>query len=475
MTNMGASTNAMQFFGHQVPVRVVLLSLLQVLLFASSVYAAAAIRLDMELIQFDEFDALLLLQALLFALLVHLSMVAVGMYRTHRHGGHLAVIVRVVASFVVAGIGLSMVFYLLPMLYFGRGITILATAISMAGTLAIQLIDYRLTERREASWRVLFYGAGENAAAVLSRLRRRSDYHFFTLVGCVPATGDRGRMDAHLVNEVEGSLLAHARAHHVNEIVVVMDDRRQGFPGHELLACRLAGIQVSDVLSFYESQTGKIKTELLSPHWLIYSDGFRQTRVENAVKRVLDVVFALVLLVVFAPFMLLTAAAIVREDGWRSPVFFTQTRVGRDGRNFRIFKFRSMRIDAEARHEAQWALPDDPRVTRAGVFMRKHRLDELPQLFNVIRGDMSLVGPRPERPQFVRQLNKKLPYYYVRHQVRPGITGWAQMGYPYGASDDDANAKLEFDLYYVKNRSTFLDFLILLRTVEVVLIRKGSR
>lgn len=475
MIPMGATTNALQFFGHRVHVRVVALSVLQTLLFVGSVYAAAFIRLNMHATSFDRTGALLLLQAVLFALLVQSSMVALGVYRPHRRGGHLAVVLRVVASFVVAGVGLSVVFYLLPVLYFGRGITILATAISMAGTLAIQLGDYRLSKHRRAGWRVLFYGAGENAKAVLSRLRRSSDYHFFTLVGCVPAASDRGRVDGHPICNVEGSLLAYAQAHHINEIVVVMDDRRQGLPGDELLACRLAGIHISDVLSFYESQTGKVKAELLSPHWLVYSDGFRHTPAENAVKRVLDLFFALILLVVFAPFMLLTVAAIWREDGWRAPVLFTQTRVGRDGRHFCIFKFRSMRVDAEARNEAKWAQEDDPRITRAGVFMRKHRLDELPQLFNVIKGDMSLVGPRPEQPKFVEQLNALLPYYYIRHRVRPGITGWAQMGYPYGASEEDANAKLEFDLYYVKNRSTFLDFLILLRTVEVVLFRLGSR
>lgn len=468
--------NTLQLFRHRIHARVVLIGLLQTLLLIGSVYAAVFIRFETHLQGLGESAALLLLQALLFAALVQLSMVALGVYRPHRQGGgHLGVVLRVVASFVLAGVGLSIVFYLLPVLYFGRGITVLAVAMALVATLVIQLWDYRVTERRDAGWRVLFYGAGDNAASALSRLRRHSDYHFFSLRGCVPAMGETIRVDPQLVCDTSGSLLAYAKLHRINEIVVVMDDRRRGFPSHELLACRMAGIQISDPLSFYESQIGQVKTELLSPHWLIYSDGFSQTGVQNAIKRCLDLVFALILLVLFSPLMLLTVAAIMREDGWRARVFFTQRRVGLDGREFCIFKFRSMHVDAEAEAKAQWAQENDPRITRAGVFMRKHRLDELPQLFNVIKGDMSLVGPRPERPEFVCDLAEKIPYYSVRHQVRPGITGWAQLGYPYGASDEDANAKLQFDLYYVKNRSTFLDFLILLGTVEVVLIRKGSR
>lgn len=467
--------NTLQLFRHRIHVRIVLIGLLQSLLLVGAVYAAVCIRLVLHVDTPGRVGALLLLQALLFAVLVQLCMLALGVYRPHRQDVHRQVVLRVVASFVLAGVGLSVTFYVLPVLYLARGTMVLAAVIAFAGTLIIQLCDYWLSDRHEPGWRVLFYGAGDNAASILSRLRRHSDYHFFTLSGCVPAAGETVRVDPRLVHNVSGSLLAYARLHRINEIVVIMDDRRRGFPGNDLLACRMAGIQISGPVSFYENQTGKVKTELLSPHWLIYSDGFAQTQLQNVVKRGLDIVFAFILLLVFSPFMLLTIAAIMREDGCRAPVFFTQTRVGRGGRKFRIFKFRSMRIDAEASDTVQWAQSDDPRVTRAGMLMRRHRLDELPQLFNVIRGEMSLVGPRPERPEFVCELTKKMPYYFARHQVRPGITGWAQLGYPYGASDEDANAKLQYDLYYVKNRSTFLDFLILLGTVEVVVTQRGAR
>lgn len=467
--------NTLQLFRHRVHVRVALIGLLQSVLLVGAMYAAVYLRFVLHVDTPGQAVGWIWMQALLFAVLVQLSMLALGVYRPHRQGGKWPLVLRVVASFVLAGVGLSVVFYVLPVLYLGRGALVVAAFIAFVGTLVIQLCDYWLSDRRDAGWRVLFYGAGDNAASLLSRLRRHSDYHFFTLSGCIPAAGEAVRVDSRLVYTVSDSLVEHARLHGINEIVVIMDDRRQGFPGDDLLACRMAGIQVSEPVSFYENQTGKVKTELLSPHWLIYSDGFSQTQLQNAVKRSLDIVFALILLVVFAPFMLLTVATIVREDGFRAPIFFTQTRVGRGGCEFRIFKFRSMRVDAEASDTVQWAQRDDPRVTRAGVLMRRHRLDELPQLFNVIKGEMSLVGPRPERPEFVCELAEKMPYYFVRHQVRPGITGWAQLGYPYGASDEDANAKLQFDLYYVKNRSTFLDFLILLGTVEVVLTQRGSR
>ena len=467
--------NTLQLFNHRIHIRVALIAVVQLLWLVGSVYAAVFIRFGMRMASIGEAQTLLFVQAVLFAALVQLCLIALGVHHPQRQGGHLQVVLRVIASFVLAGVGLSIVFFVLPVLYFGRGITILASFISLVGVLALQLSDYRWRSRHQAGWRVLFYGAGANAATMLSRLRRNIDYAYFTLAGCVPVAEEQVQVDAGLVRDADESLLDYARAQRINEIVVVMDDRRKHFPSHDLLACRMAGIHVSDPLTFYECQTGQVKTELLSPHWLIFSAGFGQTRIHDAIKRGLDLVFALILLAVFSPFMLLTMASIVREDGWGAPVLFSQTRVGRDGRTFRIYKFRSMRTDAEAEAKAQWAQQDDPRITRAGVFMRKHRLDELPQLFNVIKGDMSLVGPRPERPEFVSDLSEKFPYYFVRHRVRPGITGWAQLGYPYGASEEDANAKLQFDLYYVKNRSTFLDFLILLGTIEVVLTRKGSR
>jgi exopolysaccharide biosynthesis polyprenyl glycosylphosphotransferase len=214
---------------------------------------------------------------------------------------------------------------------------------------------------------------------------------------------------------------------------------------------------------------------VLHPSWLIFSTGFRRDPLREATRRSFDFLASAALLAVASPFILLTALAIKLEDGWSAPALYRQTRVGLLGNNFEIMKFRSMRIDAEKDGKAQWATENDDRVTRVGRFIRKTRIDELPQIFNVFRGDMSFVGPRPERPQFVEQLSEKIPYYRERHWVKPGITGWAQLCYAYGASEADAAEKLQFDLFYVKNHGLLFDMMILVQTAEVILLGKGAR
>jgi len=254
-----------------------------------------------------------------------------------------------------------------------------------------------------------------------------------------------------------------------------MDDRRRGFPVVELLDCRMAGIDIVELPSFLERETGKVRLDVLNPSWIVLGEGFRNSLLQRAMERGLDVLASAGLLLLASPVMLLAIIAIKLEDGLRAPVLYRQARVGRNSENFDIVKFRSMRQDAERPGEAIWAKPGDPRVTKVGAIMRKTRIDELPQLFAVLRGDMSFVGPRPERPEFVAQLEQKIPYYRERHTVKPGITGWAQLCYPYGASEKDALEKLQYDLYYVKNRSLLFDLAILIQTVEVVLWGKGAR
>jgi sugar transferase (PEP-CTERM system associated) len=260
----------------------------------------------------------------------------------------------------------------------------------------------------------------------------------------------------------------------VDEIIVAMDDRRRGFPMHEFLECRLAGIEILELPTFLERETGKVWLEALNPSWIIFGDGFRASPLQRLLERSFDIVASLGLLILAAPLMLLTALAIKIEDGRNAPVFYRQRRVGQFNQIFDVLKFRSMGLDSE-KDGAVWALEKDPRVTRVGAFIRKTRIDELPQLINVLRGDMSFVGPRPERPEFVKQLEQSIPYYRERHTVKPGITGWAQLCYPYGSSERDALEKLQYDLYYVKNRGLLFDFAILVQTVEVVLWGKGAR
>ena len=244
-------------------------------------------------------------------------------------------------------------------------------------------------------------------------------------------------------------------------------------PMRELLDCRLNGIRVLDLASHFEKTLGQIRLDSLYAGWLIFGEGFSQGAVRSLVKRVFDISASLILLIVAAPVMVVTALAIGLETGF--PLLYRQERVGYNGRLFNVIKFRSMRQDAEKHGKPVWATSSDDRVTKVGRIIRKLRIDELPQLYCVLKGDMSLVGPRPERPFFVDQLTREIPFYAVRHSVKPGLTGWAQVCYHYGASTEDAAAKLQYDLYYVKNHSLFLDLVVLFETVGVVLTGKGAQ
>jgi sugar transferase (PEP-CTERM system associated) len=269
-----------------------------------------------------------------------------------------------------------------------------------------------------------------------------------------------------------GSLVALANAQRVSEIVVSVQNRRGGaFPIKELLECKLYGIQVTDAATFFERETYQIRVESVQPSWLVFGGGFDQSFMRTFMKRAVDVLASLTLLVLSLPVMIITAIAIVIEDG--APIFYSQERVGKDGHVFRVLKFRSMFKNAEKNGTPQWASKNDPRITRVGNIIRKLRIDELPQILNVLKGEMSFVGPRPERPYFVEQLTEQVPYYNVRHSIKPGITGWAQVRYGYGDTVEDALQKLQYDLYYVKNNSLLLDVLVLIDTIKVVMFRGG--
>jgi sugar transferase (PEP-CTERM system associated) len=292
----------------------------------------------------------------------------------------------------------------------------------------------------------------------------------------MPAPGEDVLVDAgRVLSEKVDRLRQLAHDLSVDEIVVAMDDRRREFPVRQLLDCRLNGIEVIDLVNFLERETGRVHLDVLNPSWIIFSEGFRRDALRQTTKRAFDLVASVALVLVTWPLMLVTVLTIVLEDGLRAPIFYRQRRVGLDGHVIDVLKFRSMRVDAEGDGKARWATGADDRVTRVGRIIRKVRIDELPQIFNVLRGDMSFVGPRPERPPFVAQLAESIPYYDERHCAKPGITGWAQVCYPYGSSEKDALEKLQYDLYYVKNHSLLFDLMILLQTVEVVLMGKGGR
>ena len=323
--------------------------------------------------------------------------------------------------------------------------------------------------------RVLVYGVGQRTAAI-SSLRRRSDRRGFEIVGFVQPDGESVTVPvepgAGCIRRVFWSLCTPFDVH---EIVVAMEDRRRGFPILGLLECRLAGMEVTELLTFLERETGRVRIDVLNPSWMIFGDGFRRDTLRLFSSRALDLFASALLVTLSLPIMLLTMLAIKLEDGWRSPIFYGQARVGLGGQTFTVLKFRSMRTDAERDGQAQWAQKSDPRVTRVGAVIRKLRIDELPQILNVLAGHMSFVGPRPERPQFVAELAQKIPYYVQRHCVKPGITGWAQLCYPYGSSEQDALEKLQYDLYYIKNNTLLFDLAILVQTAEVVFMGKGAR
>ena len=408
----------------------------------------------------------------LYAGLVVVGLGAMGLYDSRQRFGMEGALVRMMLGVALAAIGMSAFGFLLALLE-GRRVWVLAFGLSVVLLGVARIFFDRFIEDEVFRRRVLVYGAGKRAERILE-LRRRSDQRGFRIVGFVPADGDEGRIDdQRVLDESFTSLVQFARDRGVHEIVVAIDDRRKGFPLSELLACKLSGLRVVDVLEFIERESGRVKVDILNPSWIIFSESFNQRNRERASFKLLDVIVSGIALILAAPVMLLVALLIVIEDG--RPVFYRQNRVGFGGRVFMLYKFRSMKTDAESAGKAVWAEKDDPRVTRVGRWLRRLRLDELPQLFNVIRGEMSIVGPRPERPEFVEPLARHIPYYHERHYVKPGITGWAQLCYPYGSSNEDAEAKLEFDLYYIKNRSLVFYLIILLQTAEVVLWQKGSR
>lgn len=465
-----------RLFRHYVRVPLLLLGLVEAVVFATSVYVGAYVRFFPNLNEIDASIGPLIPRAAMFAVVMVLSLSAVGLYHGRFREGLLGVLLRILVGFALGLVILILLFYVFPDRFFlGRGALGLSTVVALAGIVVTRGLFFTTVMDQGALKRqVLVLGAGSKAASI-TRLRRRADQRGFHLVGYVHVEGEQDLVPPDRVCRPDVPLVEFATQRQVDEIVVAVDDRRKGFPLHELLDCRLSGIDVVDVLTFFERETGKVRIDLLNPSWLVFSDGFQQSALREISKRLFDVVAGASVFAVTWPVMALAAGAILFESRGHGTVLYRQVRVGQDGKPFQVLKFRSMRMDAEADGKARWAQTNDARVTRVGAFLRNYRIDELPQILNVLRGDMSFVGPRPERPQFVTEFTEKLPYYSERHRVKPGITGWAQLCYPYGASERAATEKLQYDLYYVKNHSLLLDLVILLQTAEVVLFGKGAR
>jgi sugar transferase (PEP-CTERM system associated) len=416
-------------------------------------------------------EGALIPKLLLVILLVGFVLNLGGLYDVRLAMGHRELLARLLTCQTVAGLLVAAVAFALPSLRLGRAAFLQIGVAATLGLIAWRAAWIGPFTHRRIRIRVLVLGTGAIGKVIAGLVETGA--RPFSIVGFLddnPNAPDTVPEPYALLGKIQ-DLPALVEETRPDLIVVAQMNRRGNFPAKALIDCRMRGIQVEDWPTFYEKETGKILVTDLRPSWLIFSDGFVKTPRTEIVKRLVDVGLSLTGLMLALPVMAVVALAIKMES--RGPALFRQPRLGQNGRVFILNKFRSMREDAEKDTGPVWAQQRDPRVTRVGAFLRKTRLDELPQLFNVLVGDMSFIGPRPERPEFVYELQKQIPFYMERLSVKPGITGWAQVRYRYGASVEDALEKLQYDLYYIKNLSLFLDLLILINTIQVVLFARG--
>ena len=458
-----------RLFKHYIPKSLIILSLVEFVIFLTSVQVAFTIRFSATSAQED---GALFGISVLFCFVMFSCMVAIGLYQRHLRDGRRGMFLRIGVAFGIGFVVMGLSFYLFPDVFLGRGVFALAFLIAFFGVVAARLIYIKMVNRDDLKRRVLVVGAGSKAKLIDDLLKRRTDRRGLNIVGYMPLNNEEPVLAKAKLISHNTTLIQIVKELDVDEIVVAVTDRRKGFPVDELLDCKMGGIEIVDVQTFFERQTGRIILDVLQPSWLIFSDGFAQGISRDVIKRAFDIIASSVLLLLTFPVMLVAMALIYRED--RGSVFYSQIRVGKNWQLVRVMKFRSMRSDAE-KNGIQFAQANDDRVTKIGKIIRKTRIDELPQLFNVLKGEMSFVGPRPERPQFVEEFSNSIPFYSERHRVKPGITGWAQICYPYGSSEKDTREKLQYDLYYVKNYSIFLDLTVLFQTAEVILWGKGAR
>jgi sugar transferase (PEP-CTERM system associated) len=414
------------------------------------------------------------MKAGLIALVCQVSLYYADMYELRALSDRRELFIGIVQGLAATCFILAAIYFWVPSLVIGRGVFMIGSVFVMISVAGWRLAFEWLTRQVAPSERLLLVGTGPAAVSQASEIFGRRQELGVEIVGFVDP--DPARLGAPVINPgVIGTIEdipSIVRARGVDRVVVSLADARGKLPMDKLLEMKLDGVMFDHLASVYEELTGKIAVENLRPSWLIFSEGFRKSALLTSQKRLLDVLAAAFGLMIAAPIMLAVAAAVrLTSDG---PILYRQQRVGRHGRVFTVNKFRSMFQDAEAATGAVWAQPGDSRVTPVGRFLRKARLDELPQLWNVLKGDMSLVGPRPERPEFVKRLSQQIPFYEQRHVIRPGLTGWAQVRYSYGASVEDALEKLQYDLFYIKNLSLALDLFIIFSTIKTVVLRRGA-
>ncbi|MET0269831.1 MAG: TIGR03013 family XrtA/PEP-CTERM system glycosyltransferase [Sphingomonas sp.] len=460
-----------RLFKHYIPYAVLLLGLVDFLVLVAAAEAGWRIKL-WQIGSLAEPMSNRLPQLFSFAVALECALVAVGAYGDEALQSLRFAAARLLVAVSLGVILISLMFFLFPALALWRSSSAYAMGLSIALLLLVRAMFGRALGSESFKRRVLVLGAGARASRIMTLAKTPGAG--FVVVGCVAMNEGPQRVADAIDRDAIESLGDHVVARNASEVVLALDERRNALPLKDLLRIKTTGVHVNEMSTFLERETGRVDLDSVSPSWLIFSDGFSSgRRISTIAKRLFDLAASALLLVIAAPVIVITAVLVKLES--KGPAFFRQQRVGLYGENFWIPKLRSMKQDAEAPGAAVWAEKDDPRITRVGRVIRKLRIDELPQVWSVLKGEMSFVGPRPERPQFVSELERDLAYYAERHMVKPGITGWAQINYPYGASIEDSRQKLEYDLYYAKNYSPFLDILILLQTIRVVIFPDGAR
>jgi sugar transferase (PEP-CTERM system associated) len=452
-----------------------LLIIVEQAFFVGSVLLAVYINSLYQIVNYQVLSSkYLLFYAFIFAGFNQLSALALGLYNSKLRESFRGILRRMLMCVSVAFCAVTIINPIHGKFTLPIEILAIASCFSVLFISFFRYFTFKVDFFGFGKRNVLVLGSGQRASIIEKRMRRDVDRQDFTVHGFVVMKGDLiDGIEYETRIDLNGSLVEYSLKHDIDEIVVANDERRDNLPIDELFACKIRGVEIIDILDFIERETGQIAVNLIYPSWVIYSNGFASTHyLRNSLDWLFNAVIAGCLLLVTWPVMLLAVISMKITEGIHAPILYKQERVGLDGEPFNIIKFRSMRLDAE-KSGAQMASENDSRITFVGHYLRKYRIDELPQIWNVFHGDMGFVGPRPERPEFVQDLIKNIPYYNERHNVKPGLSGWAQLKYPYGASEADSLEKLKYDLYYIKHRSFLLDLLILIRTVEVVLFGKG--
>jgi sugar transferase (PEP-CTERM system associated) len=461
--------------GQKVPPKTLLMVASDAVLIVLGLLAATALRFlnDYGSVRAHLHDRETFWRIALVVLVCELSLYYNDLYSSHVINRYDLRILRLLQSLGFSCVILASLYYLQPGLSLGRGIAALAAPLILAATLGWRMMVDKTGLMFRGPERVLILGTGSAGVQLVREIISRPEMHI-KVVGFLDERGEnigKSLVNPGIIGAV-GDVGQVVEREKIDRVILSLAERRGGTPVPQLLHLKFAGVHIEDAHSCYEQVTGRILLERLSPSWLILSDGFRKSRFLLSAKRIVDLTVSSILLLLALPVMAFVALAIWLESG--GPVLFRQTRVGLGGHHFEVLKFRSMVQDAEA-NGPRWAVEGDGRITKVGRFIRDFRLDELPQLINVLRGEMSLVGPRPERPHFCEMLEQQIPFFGQRHAVRPGVTGWAQIKYPYGSTVEDAKAKLELDLFYIKNLSLTLDSAIIFETAKVMLLKRGAK